>query len=600
MNIKLIKNQTEERLGRFNKLRGHPDDPEVFWDYVVLTAVDEAQKESYKLQLEIKLQQKELPLSAEYIVVADPPGPKIGNGGSTMVVLDHLFKTFEDDIWSKKVIIIHAGGFSQRLPNASVMGKAFLGMPFGEPMYQALELKLASYIDFPQKIPQGGFFVCCADTVEVYNDDNASWVFASDGFTALTHMSPMSIGTTHGVFVLDKPISRQHIVYDCRKFLHKPSFKLMESTKNCVIFKDEKDSWVTTDSAFFISPKVAKLLLHFYETNAPLSCEIDAYGDFLQALGKESSSDYIHNNKNVCEETDSLVQTRQKIYDLLHIVPLYAITLFPKPKNESSSLLGSIFYHFGTVKEYRDNFTVDKNFRSMLGVQAITSSKGVPHQFTITNEENFGSTKIKISDQGALSCSVQQVRCSTPCIMGSVLLADVSIGQGTIIEYSYIREGVKIGDNCIISNCSLPRNISIPNCVFMDTVAIKVDNPTLYVTIILEAHADTKKSVSKENALDQLFYFNKPLKSRFSEKCLPNSTKASLWNVKIFPATTSMVESCETACKALNGLTSADSSLLYKDINEDSMFSITNILSLKDLNSVLEFRKYLANEIHSV
>jgi fucose-1-phosphate guanylyltransferase len=50
-----------------------------FWDVVVLTAADEAQKNVYEKQLKYKYERQELPVNVEIIVVADPPGPKIGN-----------------------------------------------------------------------------------------------------------------------------------------------------------------------------------------------------------------------------------------------------------------------------------------------------------------------------------------------------------------------------------------------------------------------------------------------------------------------------------------------------------------------------------------
>ena len=50
----------------------------MFWDVVVLTAADESQKAAYEKQLSIKISHNILPTAADYIVVADPPGYKIG------------------------------------------------------------------------------------------------------------------------------------------------------------------------------------------------------------------------------------------------------------------------------------------------------------------------------------------------------------------------------------------------------------------------------------------------------------------------------------------------------------------------------------------
>lgn len=50
----------------------------VFWDVVVLTTADDAQKRVFELQIESKKKRNELPLNLPIYVVADPPGPKIG------------------------------------------------------------------------------------------------------------------------------------------------------------------------------------------------------------------------------------------------------------------------------------------------------------------------------------------------------------------------------------------------------------------------------------------------------------------------------------------------------------------------------------------
>lgn len=57
----------------------------------------------------------------------------------------------------------------------------FVGIPIGEPMYHSLDLKLATYVDFPSKIIDGGIFVCSADSFEVYDDCAIPWKFSSEG-----------------------------------------------------------------------------------------------------------------------------------------------------------------------------------------------------------------------------------------------------------------------------------------------------------------------------------------------------------------------------------------------------------------------------------
>ena len=61
-----------------------------FWDLVVVTAADKDQKAYYETQLNERLQRNEIPKQTRYLVIADPPGPKIGSGGATFYVLDFL------------------------------------------------------------------------------------------------------------------------------------------------------------------------------------------------------------------------------------------------------------------------------------------------------------------------------------------------------------------------------------------------------------------------------------------------------------------------------------------------------------------------------
>lgn len=52
--------------------------PGEFWDVVVVTSIDENQRDAYELQIREKIERKELPLGIDYKVFSDPPGSKIG------------------------------------------------------------------------------------------------------------------------------------------------------------------------------------------------------------------------------------------------------------------------------------------------------------------------------------------------------------------------------------------------------------------------------------------------------------------------------------------------------------------------------------------
>lgn len=96
-----------------------------------------------------------------------------------------------------------------------------------------LEVKLATYIDFPARMAPG-VFVTCADDIELMAGDG-DLIFKNKGFTALGHPSSLEIGTTHGVFVLHESARptvqegprKSCTVAPCTRFLHKPSVATM-------------------------------------------------------------------------------------------------------------------------------------------------------------------------------------------------------------------------------------------------------------------------------------------------------------------------------------------------------------------------------------
>ena len=85
------------------------------WDLVVITAINERQKRCYECQIARKRACKQLPASFTFLVVADPDNVKIGSGGSTFNVAKRLHQIYGARLFTMKVLLIHAGGYSQRM-----------------------------------------------------------------------------------------------------------------------------------------------------------------------------------------------------------------------------------------------------------------------------------------------------------------------------------------------------------------------------------------------------------------------------------------------------------------------------------------------------
>ncbi|NXV20931.1 FPGT guanylyltransferase, partial [Cepphus grylle] len=535
---------------------------------------------AYRRQLAEKLRGRELPLGARYHVFVDPPGPKIGNGGSTLHVLRCLEDLYGDKWTSFIVLLIHSGGYSQRLPNASALGKIFTALPFGDPVYQMLDLKLAMYIDFPSHM-KPGILVTCSDDLELYSTGLTETItFDKPGFTALAHPSDLTVGTSHGVFVLD-PSSfsgKGGLEYtSCRHFLHKPDVETMRQCGAVCIrgnssqlssSGDHSDSemdseCVYTDSIFYMDHSVAKQLLTFYKQMGTLSCEIDAYGDFLQALGPGATQDYTKNTSNVTKEESQLVEVRQKLYSLLKGTALNVIVL-----NNSK------FYHIGTTQEYLFHFASDSKLKFELDFLPVAFS-------------SF-SEKAESLDPSA-------------SVIQSILQPGCSVGPGSVIEYSRIGPEVSVGKNSIISGSHINLKVDVPSNSFLSSLSIKLNDQVKYVSMVFSVKDDLKRSVKLLSEIHSLQFFGVSLLEclelwgvKVSDQLFSGeSTHLGLWTARIFPVCSTLSESVRMSLKMLNSVQHMSA---FK-LNGFKLLSVEEMLTCKDVEDMLKFRKQIYDEI---
>ncbi|KAL4699812.1 hypothetical protein H8957_000409 [Semnopithecus entellus] len=576
-----LREATQRKLRRFSELRGKLVAPGEFWDIVAITAADEKQELAYNQQLSEKLKRKELPLGVQYHVFVDPAEAKIGNGGSTLCALQRLEKLYGDKWNSFTILLIHSGGYSQRLPNASALGKIFTALPLGNPIYQMLELKLAMYIDFPLHM-NPGILVTCADDIELYSIGEFEFIrFDKPGFTALAHPSRLTIGTTHGVFVLDPfdDLKHRDLEYrSCHRFLHKPSIeKMYQFNAVCrpgnfcqqdfaggdiADLKVDSD-YVYTDSLFYMDHKSAKMLLAFYEKIGTLSCEIDAYGDFLQALGPGATVEYTRNTSNVIKEGSELVEMRQRIFHLLKGTSLNVIVL-----NNSK------FYHIGTTEEYLFYFTSDNSLKSELGLQSITFS---------------------------IFPDIPECSCKTSCIIQSILDSRCSIAPGSVVEYSRLGPDVSVGENCIISGSYIPTKAALPAHSFVCSLSLKMNRCLKYSTMAFGVQDNLKKSVKTLSDIKLLQFFGVCFLSclevwnlKVTEELFSgNKTCLSLWTARIFPVCSSLSDSVTTSLKMLNAVKNKSAFSL----NSYKLLSIEEMLIYKDVEDMITYREQIFLEI---
>ena len=120
-----------------------------------------------------------IPESTHYAVLPDPDGKRVGSGGATLNVLRYVHEnagSFEN----QRILVIHSGGDSKRVPQYSACGKLFSPVPRVLPNGKRSTLFDEFMISNPLQID-----------------------FYGKGAAALSIKEPAEIGKNHGVYRVD-------------------------------------------------------------------------------------------------------------------------------------------------------------------------------------------------------------------------------------------------------------------------------------------------------------------------------------------------------------------------------------------------------------
>uniref|UniRef100_L7M084 GDP-fucose pyrophosphorylase domain-containing protein n=1 Tax=Rhipicephalus pulchellus TaxID=72859 RepID=L7M084_RHIPC len=505
-------------IDSYEALRGKvPSEVDIsFWDAVVISAADEDQARAFREQIAQRKERNLIPL-VPYHVFSDPPGPKVGSGGATLHILERLHNMYGDEQHRMRILLIHTGGQSKRLPSHSALGKLFALLPISAATeFQMFDLKMAMYSPFLAKM-KAGVFLTCSDDIETYtlpllekSSPPGQWSFDKSGFTALAHPSPISVGLTHGVYVLPKEAQSATtcVTTECLEVLQKPTEKLMRDKG--AIFEEEggsKKEFAYTDSAFFFDCSVVDKLIKFYTQIKPVTQEIDAYRDFLQLLGSRSRS-------CVSQAGDGGAGDQLGVQQILQDCELHVVVL-PLSK----------FYHLGTMQEYIDNLCFSETFAEELQTCRFVHSKLIPFE----------------------DCQPTNI---SGVVMRSLIHPKSTVPRSTVVECCRFEVPVKLGDMCILSNSRLEnlvdRVVEVPGKAIIFTVSVKSDTCKGYVTLAFGIDDDLKLAVRDAR---ELSYFGKRLGQLENHKLVTcdslfktSSAASTLWEAKLFSVKPTMTE----------------------------------------------------------
>jgi len=175
-----------------------------WWSAVVITAGSKAQAEIYRQEIHRRAERGFLPRNVSWHVVPDPEGRRIGSGGATLRALQAI--GVSDPAWwgSNRVLVIHAGGESRRLPEYSLTGKLFGILPARTPWAEnstVFDEILALSTLWVERF-SSGLAVSSGDAVPIFDAADLDW--ERSGVAGVAIRQPIAVGTRHGIYVLDE------------------------------------------------------------------------------------------------------------------------------------------------------------------------------------------------------------------------------------------------------------------------------------------------------------------------------------------------------------------------------------------------------------
>lgn len=339
--------------------------PHVGWDVCVLTASDERQARMYRGQLDWRRTTGLLPTKTRFLVVADPDGQRIGSGGATLRVLAQLARE-DDTLTGQRILIIHSGGDSRRLPHCSATGKLFARVPRLLPDGRAstvFDEFLVGLSGLSAALPPG-VLVASGDVLLIF--DHLQISFQRGGVIGVAAAAPVEMGLRHGVYAHGTdPASdggaRPHRV---RAYLHKPSHDELARwhaiDAEGMVQIDTGLVWLDAATALkyaaLTQAESVAAICRLLPFEAAPQAALNFYGDLVLPLAQSTTLENYLADTSDGPATPEVQKARQVIWQRLRGTSFTSERLQP-----------ALFIHFGTSREYWETVAADPNLRRISG-----------------------------------------------------------------------------------------------------------------------------------------------------------------------------------------------------------------------------------------
>ena len=368
------------------------------WDYVILTASNEQQAEGFRKQLEER--KSFLPKHTKFVAIPDRDGQRVGSGGATLEVLKYL-RSQEESFEKLRVLVIHSGGDSKRVPQYSALGKLFSPVPHKLPngrnstLFDEFMICMSSV---PSRIREG-MVLLSGDVLLLFNPLQID--YNNVGAAAISFKEHVETGKNHGVY-----LNGENGNVKC--CLQKKSVETLRSV-GAVNNSDCVD--IDTGALIFSTEMMNSMYSLIatpedYDRHVNARTRLSLYADFLYPLAEDSTLEDFYKEKPEGEFCPELTAARERVWNVLRPYRMKLLRLAPAK-----------FIHFGTTRE-------------ILGLM----NGGVDEYKDLGWSRIVGSS-IKGDTAG----------------YNSVLSSRSTIGEGCYLEVSYVHRNSKIGDHCVLS-----------------------------------------------------------------------------------------------------------------------------------------------------
>ena len=468
------------------------------WDYVILTASNEGQAAGFRAQIEKRQAEGKLPAQTHFAVLPDRDGKRIGSGGATLGVIRYIAeREGSADFSGLRILVIHSGGDSKRVPQYSALGKLFSPVPHELPDGRASTL-FDEFIIAMSGVAgriRDGMLLLSGDVLLLFNPLQID--HSGEGAAAISFKEHVETGKDHGVFLNGEN--------GCvAQFLHKQTVDTL-CQKGAVNERGCVD--IDTGSIIFSSSMLSSLYSlisrdgvtdnALYDSFVNEKVRLSLYGDFLYPLASDSTLEAFLLEKPEGEFCDELTEARKAVWEALRPYRMKLLRLSP-----------SRFIHFGTTKE----------------IMKLMSD-------SISEYESLGRSR----------CVGSSIKDDCAAGYNSALSAGASCAPGCYLEVSYVGSGAVIGENTLLSYIDVENEVIPANVVLH---GLKQFDGKFVARIY--GVDDNPKGILEDGCT----LFGKPLNAILAETGIDVSelwsgSDHSLWSAALYPA-------CDTIREAVS------------------------------------------------